>query len=360
MRGKGLGRFVAGGGSHSESRFVFKFFMNINGAGAERRAGGAGGEGEEGARSTGERDAVQRDDAEIAGDVDAFDLDSLDEASLDLLKEVDAGHEADAEASDDEALEELGGVKLHGDASSSLILDEQVVEELAAATFLGDEEAVFGGVRQRDRFELRERMAGGDDENQFVFVDDFNVEAGIADGERDDAELDLAVENERDGFGALGADDVEGDTRVLLFELGDEQRKDVERSGVVGGDGEGAAGHALHILQGEADVLELDERLLGEGPEDAAGGSKGDFAAATVEEAMTEVGFEGADLRGDGGLGDVQPLGGAGEALLSSDLKKRVEPVEVHRYLWEAALSAAIFYLNRDKMFCSFCPSRGD
>jgi hypothetical protein len=55
----------------------------------------------------------------------------------------------------------------------------------------------------------------------------------------------------------------------------------------------------------------------------------------------------------------VQPLGGAGEALLPSNFKKCVEPVEVHRYLLEAALSAATSYLNRNKMFCSFCPSRG-
>ena len=47
------------------------------------------------------------DEGEVAGDVEAFDLDGLEQTLFDLRDDVDAREDADAEAGEDEAFEEL-------------------------------------------------------------------------------------------------------------------------------------------------------------------------------------------------------------------------------------------------------------
>ena len=121
-------------------------------------------------------------------------------------------------------------------------------------------------------------------------------------------------------------------------------------------DGERAAWGALHVSEGEADLLELDEGLFGKGLEGFAGTGERDLAAAAIEKAMAEVGLERPDLRGDRGLCDVQLFCGAGEALLSRHFEKRGEPIEVQsiprrkkRRSFEPAslLIAYVYDLNR-------------
>ena len=125
------------------------------------------------------------------------------------------------------------------------MLGEEEVERFAAAALLRHEDAILGDLGEGDVFDCGERVAGGDDHHELVLVNGFEVKARVLDGEGDDTEFNFAVEDELDGFGALGADDVEGDARVLLFELADEERQDVEGGGVVGADGESAARHAF-------------------------------------------------------------------------------------------------------------------
>jgi hypothetical protein len=205
-----------------------------------------------------------------------------------------------------------------------------VIELLTAAALFGDEEMVLGDLLEGDAGEGGEGVLDGDDEDPLVFVDELNVEAGVGDGEGDNAEVSLAVEDGLNGLGALGADDVEGDAGEALAEVIEEAGEDVEGGGVVGADEEASAGGSLEVGDGHVDVVEAGKAVLGEGFEDAAGGGEGDFASAALEEADAGDLLEGGDLCGDRGLGHEELDGSFGEAFLPTDLEECAELIEVH------------------------------
>ena len=120
------------------------------------------------------------------------------------------------------------------------------------------------------------------------------------------------------------------DLGVVLLEFDEDLGEDVEAGGLLGADGDFAAGRAALLGDHEEEMAVAVEGVLGEGLEDAAGGGEGDFAAFAVEEALAYFAFEGLDLGGDGGLGDAQLLGSSGEALLVPDFKEGFELFEVH------------------------------
>ena len=77
-------------------------------------------------------------------------------------------------------------------------------------------------------------------------------------------------------------------------------------------------------------MLELGKGLLGEGLEYAACGGESDLASAALEETMADVSLERTDLRGDGGLGDVEFFSSLRKAFLTSYFEERAEPVKIH------------------------------
>jgi hypothetical protein len=70
-------------------------------------------------------------------------------------------------------------------------------------------------------------MSCWNDEYHLVLVDDLDVQAGVFDGHGGDAKLHFVVQNQLQGLGTLSANNVESDARILLFELAEEERKDV-------------------------------------------------------------------------------------------------------------------------------------
>ena len=248
------------------------------GGGADKTSG----DGKENVASTAKDAALVRDEAEVADDLNALDGNDAEKVSAKLGEDVDAGQEADAKVGEDKALEELVGVEFHGNARGELPLGEEHVEVLAAAALLGQEQVGAGELLHGDHLFVSKRVLGRSNEDEFVLVNHLDVQTGVLDRKGDNSEFDLAVEDRLDGFGTLGADDVEGNARVLALEVREEAGQYVESRRIIGADGKGAARGALKVAHGKKDMAEAAKGLFGKRLEDATGCGKGYLAAAAL------------------------------------------------------------------------------
>lgn len=173
--------------------------------------------------------------------------------------------------------------------------------------------------------------------------------AGFAEAVVKDADVDRA------GGGLVGEDDVE----AVSGELGDEVLGFALAADELEGAAEGEDGPENFVADefgegvGEADaqaegglegaVVEGVHHFAAEGEDffgvalgHEAGFGEDVFAAFALEEALAEGGFEFADLAGDGGLGDAEVGGGAGEAALLGD-DPEVAQVVVIQPIWRGS-----------------------
>ena len=284
---------------------------SVDGFFGDLGAGVAGGKFEEGVAGPGEGRVERRDQAQIARDVDALHMDNLHKTLLELVDDVNMRHEADAKSGNDEAFEKLARVKLHRNPACGLVLDKEVVDEFAAGGLPSEQEnSCLAASDKVRRFDKGERVAGGNDKNEAVFVDQLHMQTRVADRKRNDAEFHLSIEDQLKGLRALRTHNIQSDLRILLLEFADQNGKDVKGGGVVGADSQAATRCAFHVGEGEADLFELDEGVFREGLERFAGSGECDLAAAAIQKPMAEMGFKRADLRRDGRLGYMQLFGG--------------------------------------------------
>ena len=172
---------------------------------------------------------------------------------------------------------------------------------------------------------VRERMAGGQRDDEPVDVVAPHREAAIVHRAFDEPEIDSVLHHHLHDAVGVGHQEIDADLREPLLEAHEQPRQVVLR------DGHARAEHqrAGHV------VGELPERAvhLGVQREDAGcvllhpPSRRGqlDLVVLAVEEPGVEVLLELADLKGHRRLGHVQPLAGAGEAL---ELRDRVEHLQ--------------------------------
>ncbi len=133
----------------------------------------------------------------------------------------------------------------------------------------------------------------------------------------------------------VGVGDEEGDLDfgVLLAELGDEGWEEVGAGGEAGAEEECAAAEAVEFGEGAVGFGFDGEEAGGVGGEELAGLGEAGAAGEAVEESGVEGLFEECELAGEGGLGDLKFLGGAGDVSGFGDGVEDFEVVEVHSFI---------------------------
>ena len=186
-------------------------------------------------------------------------------------------------------------------------------------------------------------MVGRDGQHQRVVEQRRRDHEGVGHRQHDEGQVDLAG-------GDLGHQLVrarlhhrEVDAGVAGMELdqgGGEHARDEARRGP---DGEMAPRHARQRPRLGPGRLDVGQDPLHERQQRAAVGGEGDpaLARAAVEEDHPELVLEQADLARQRGLGQVQPVGGPGEALLLGDRQGVGQLVQLH----DSELIALIFML---------------
>ena len=165
-------------------------------------------------------------------------------------------------------------------------------------------------------------MTGRGDGDEQIAVNHLGFEAVVIDGERDDAEVDGVFENRFEDSRIVGALDADRDAGIVALELGEDLGEDVEAGAFVGADDDFAARDALGFGDLGEDIFAVLDSFFGVLIKELAGGGDGDAASRAVEEAGADLFFEGANLRGDGGLRTEALLGGAGKAGEARDLQE--------------------------------------
>lgn len=298
-----------------------------------------------GSQGVGEKEAVEgtgvalgggagsRGDGELAGELETFDARDGEGAEGELVANSPLRDEGDAEAGFDGAEEAFGGVELHDGAEIFLCEaggGEGLLDDAAGAgTELTHED---GGVAEVGGGDLLvgPLVARGNDEDHAVLHEGFDVEIFTQTGTFDEGELDAVV---GDGFEhgiGVAADGGDGDAGVLAEEGGDEVWQEVLADGLGCTEGEGAGVGAGGAGDGFEGLIGEGFKLVSEGQEGGSSGGEGDAAAGAVEEGKAVLVFQGFDLLGDGGLGEEELFGGAGEVEVSGDGAEDLEAEVFH------------------------------
>ena len=173
-------------------------------------------------------------------------------------------------------------------------------------------------------------FAAADRRHEHVVADDVRLEPVDGRGrEGDEAEVERPVAQPGDQVVGVRLGQGDLDARVALAEVA-EQRRDV--GDVVGGHHphrDVAAHEARQVVDGGPDRRDRRDR----GPrvrQDRLPRRRRPHAAGTVEELLTELALEAADLRAHARLRDVQPLCGAREARVVGHRDEVLELTQLH------------------------------
>jgi len=175
-------------------------------------------------------------------------------------------------------------------------------------------------------------VGGGHDEHELV-VDPWLERQGRWEGlvgDGDHAQVELPGCYGVDHRLAAGLPHVEADAGVLLVKPSKQRRKKVGGGGGAPADGEGAALHALQLLDGRDAVVEVDEQALDVGEEHLPGFGELHALGCAVEQCRTQLGLEPRQLPGHGGLGESQGPRRTGEVTLARDGDEAAEGRELH------------------------------
>ena len=154
-------------------------------------------------------------------------------------------------------------------------------------------------------------------------MDQDDGQSWIGDRHGHEAEVDRVIDDRVENLAVVGAGDVDRNVRVLLLELGEDLREDVQAGAFIGAYDDLAAGHAFGFGDRGQDGLAGFKNFFSIFLEQLAGGGDGDFAAGTVEQLGADFFLQGADLGGDGRLCAKALLRRAGERAVARDLEKR-------------------------------------
>lgn len=130
---------------------------------------------------------------------------------------------------------------------------------------------------------------------------------------------------------AVAAGDVEADVGEGLLQRPGRFREEVDPYGLSGADVD-VSGQGLVLLRefllGFPDQV---QNLLRPLAQQYPLRGQGEAVASPDKEGMAQSGFQVPDLPGEGGLGDVEDVGGIGHAALSGDGEKIVQDPQFHK-----------------------------
>ncbi len=236
-----------------------------------------------------------------------------------------------AEAGADKAFHGFDAFDLHGDLGGEAEGLKVAIDEVLHLGFLfiGDEAELAQVVGQEDGF-ARHGVVVIEDDDELFGAQRNDAHALFVAGRHDDGEIDLmAFDGGEEELGGAGDDDE--------FDFGEAAVVGAEDAGEAVGEGGGADAEAhgaalegAHFADGHFGVGEVAEDAVGILQEDGAGLADEDAFADAEEEGAPEFGFELLDVLADGGLGDVELAGGAGESTAGGGGLEDAELMEVH------------------------------
>src|SRR5712692_192437 len=265
---------------------------------------------------------LAKDEGEVTADVRVGDGNRSEHLGLDILLHMGAGDEAHADVRGHEALEQFAGIEFHGVLRLEPAFVEEIFERVASVYSLGHHQGKFGDFGDGGRFHFGQRMLRWGNNDQFIPMNEDYGEPVVADGKRNDAEVDGIVDYRFQNLAIVGALDVDGDIGVLLLEFGKDFGKDVQAGAFVGADDDLAAGHALGLGDGGQDDLAGFKCFFSILLEDLARSGDRNLAAGAVEELGPDLLLQGANLGGDRWLGAEALLRGTGKRREPCDFQK--------------------------------------
>ena len=263
------------------------------------------------------------------------------------------GHQGHTEAGRDEREQDrgVGGLVLAarreaGGAGAALdrVVDGRVRVGIHHERLVGDVGDLEPGL-------LGEPVVGGQREHQLLAEHDPQLDVVARHGRPQQPEVDVArAQRVELGRRELVGHHLQRDARqVLLHDAGD-ARQLVEGGRAGEGDAQqarAALGDAAYAAHG---VLEAVDHSLGLGAEERPGRGQADLAGGAGEQGRTELGLELPDRVGQGGLGDVQLLGGATEVTGLGDGEEVTQVAQLHvatsSLLWPRAECDAVSRRN--------------
>ncbi len=163
-----------------------------------------------------------------------------------------------------------------------------------------------------------------------VFVNMVHLQVGRLDGEGDDADVGGAILDALENLVAEVAVDADVDERVAALKFGKNIREQIEASGFVGAEDDGALDDVTAIGDDLDGFIAHAEELFGVLVKNFTGGSELDGLGGAVEEAGFVGLFKLANLGADSGLRAEDFLARARKALQFSDENKSGKLIEVH------------------------------
>jgi hypothetical protein len=175
-------------------------------------------------------------------------------------------------------------------------------------------EALLVQLDHADALPARERVRVGDDENHLLVVERLEAQVGRAAWAVGDADVELAFAQPLDDL--LGGElvDAHPNRRMPGEEEGDALRDQRDVEGVRRADPHLPREAAAARPQHRDALVDLAQRAHRERVEELAGFGRDDALADPIEQALTDLVLELADLVREGRLGDVDAVGGAREA----------------------------------------------
>lgn len=170
-----------------------------------------------------------------------------------------------------------------------------------------------------------ERVARGEDDDEFVVEQRLGFDAAICGRTRNDCQVDAAREESGERMVSGFSDNLDFDAGEIALEEFEPRGKPVVTGIALGGEAEGAGGSGVGAADFLLGAVEFGENLAGSVEQAAAGGREEHFFVHTIKEASAEVVFGGTELVAESRLGEVKAACGSGDAALLDDGGKQAQ-----------------------------------
>ena len=166
-----------------------------------------------------------------------------------------------------------------------------------------------------------------DDDDQFVLEKRLDDQPVVGDGHAlaDDAEVEPAGEHFLDDPLCVLDPQRDLDLRVLALEAAEDRRQEVDADHEARPESQRAACETFEFVESLLHLFEVVQDARRRLEHDLAGGGQRGAAPDAIEQPDAELLFQRVDLRAHRGLGELEVLRGAGEALELRDSLKRAQ-----------------------------------
>ena len=155
------------------------------------------------------------------------------------------------------------------------------------------------------------------------------------DGSFDESQVDFSFGEGSDDLVGVAAGDMERDLRMLFEKRAEHARKDVLGDGHGSADMQSAGGFSAQESEGGSRLVGKPGSFARVRQQERACSGQADAAFAAIEQRGFQLFFESPNLLADGGLAQVQSLGGATETGFLGNGAKHLQPEILHSViLW--------------------------